>query len=278
MKPYLICLDLDGTLLNDEKTISPYTKAVLQRLRPEGHQLMIATGRPFRACKQYYQALNMTTPVVNFNGAYVHHPQDPSFETMHETLDTGIATSIIESLKDFGVSNIIAEIKDHVYIDNYDQRLFDGFSMGNPKIEVGNLLTNITQAPTSILVEAEESIMVEIKRMLTQFYAENIEHRRWGSPFPVIEIVNKGINKARGIEYVKDYLNIDRSQIIAFGDENNDIDMIKYARHGIVMDNGLASLKEMGDHVTYNNNEDGIGRYLNDFFDLNMSYEEPKYS
>lgn len=108
--------------------------------------------------------------------------------------------------------------------------------------------------------------------MLTHFYAENIEHRRWGAPFPVIEIVKRGINKARGIKCVKQYLNVADERVIAFGDEDNDIEMIKYASHGIAMNNGLQELKDVANDTTYSNNEDGIGRYLNEFFDLNIRY------
>ncbi len=108
--------------------------------------------------------------------------------------------------------------------------------------------------------------------MLTHFYADHIEHRRWGAPFPVIEIVKLGINKARGIEQVRQFLNIDRNNIIAFGDEDNDIEMIEYACHGVAMENGLQELKDVANNITFNNNEDGIGRYLNDFFNLNIRY------
>jgi len=274
MESYLICLDLDGTLLTDEKVISPYTKNVLTTLQQQGHKLMIATGRPYRASQIYYHELNMDTPVVNFNGAFVHHPKDDQFEPMHEVLDLDLSKNIIESLNDYGVTNMIAEVKDYVFINNYDQKLFDGFSMGNPKVETGDLLNSLTESPTSILVEAEEFMIPRVKQMLTRFYAENIEHRRWGSPFPVIEIVKQGISKARGIDYVKSYLNIDRNHIIAFGDEDNDLEMIKYVKHGIAMDNGLDELKHVANQTTYSNNEDGIGRYLNDYFQLNMPYEE----
>ena len=121
-------------------------------------------------------------------------------------------------------------------------------------------------------MEAEEIHINRIKQMLTRFYAENIEHRRWGAPFPVIEIVKRGINKARGIKCVKQYLNVADERVIAFGDEDNDIEMIKYASHGIAMNNGLQELKDVANDTTYSNNEDGIGRYLNEFFDLNIRY------
>ena len=73
---YLIALDLDGTLLKDDKTISEKTKKVLQQVKAEGHIIMIATGRPYRSSEQYYKELGLTSPIVNFNGAFVHHPLD----------------------------------------------------------------------------------------------------------------------------------------------------------------------------------------------------------
>ena len=158
---------------------------------------MIATGRPYRASQMYYHELNMSTPVVNFNGAFVHHPKANDFKVIHEVLDVEISKNIITALQQSHITNIIAEVKDYVFINSYDSRLYEGFSMGNPKIQTGNLLENLNEAPTSLLVEAEEENIPEIKRYVNTFYAENIEHRRWGAPFPVIEIVKRGINKAR---------------------------------------------------------------------------------
>ncbi|MDY5060237.1 Cof-type HAD-IIB family hydrolase [Staphylococcus simulans] len=274
MEPYLICLDLDGTLLNDEKEISPYTFKVLQTLKEQGHHIMIATGRPFRASRPYYDQLGLDTPIVNFNGAYVHNPTDADFPVTHETLDPDLASSIIEALRNMHVKNIIAEVKDHVFIDTYDEHLFEGFSMGNPKIETGDIVSQLNESPTSILIEAEEHMIPRVKQMLSRFFAESIEHRRWGAPFPVIEIVKRGISKARGIDSVKDVLGVDRNHIIAFGDEDNDTEMIKYAKHGVAMDNGLEELKHIAKETTHSNNQDGIGRYLNDFFSLNIPYQE----
>lgn len=67
-KRFLIALDLDGTLLKDDKTISERTKKVLDQVQKEGHIVMISTGRPYRASELYYKQLNLTTPIVNFNG------------------------------------------------------------------------------------------------------------------------------------------------------------------------------------------------------------------
>ncbi|AJC96615.1 Cof-type HAD-IIB family hydrolase [Staphylococcus hyicus] len=271
MKQHLICLDLDGTLLNDDKNITPYTFKVLKTLQSQGHAIMISTGRPYRASKRYYDELNMDTPVVNFNGAYVHHPKDAQFPTQHARLDEGIATCIIDTLKTMNVQNMIAEVMDQVYLDRYDENLFEGFSMGDANIQVGDLRTLLKEDPTSLLIEADEHQIPRIKKILTRFYAENIEHRRWGAPFPVIEIVKRGISKAVGIDIVKDYLQIERQHIIAFGDEDNDIEMIKYAKHGVAMANAIPELKHVAKETTASNNEDGIGIYLNHYFQLNIT-------
>ncbi|MEC5267984.1 HAD-IIB family hydrolase [Heyndrickxia coagulans] len=114
-QPYLIALDLDGTLLNDEKTISPKTKSVLQKTIKAGHKVIISTGRPFRSSQPYYEELGLDTPIVNFNGAFVHHPKNTGFCIYHEPMPLQVAKSIVETCGDFRLYNIVAEVKDEVY-------------------------------------------------------------------------------------------------------------------------------------------------------------------
>ncbi len=270
MEKHLICLDLDGTLLSNQKEILPFTKKVLLELKAQGHILMIATGRPYRATEKYYNELSLNTPVVNFNGAFVHHPTDLYFKTVHETLDLQIAKDIIEELHDLKIQNVVAEVKDQVFIHYHDSLLIDEFSMGNPTILHGNLAELMDEHPTSILIQAEERHIKDIREHLTNIYAEAIEHRRWGDPFPVIELVKKGINKAQGIMYVKEKLDLNGVKTIAFGDEDNDLEMIKYADIGVAMHNGINDLKSVATHTTLSNEEDGIGHFLNDYFNLEM--------
>jgi len=75
---HLIALDLDGTLLTDDKTISPASRATIERLMAEGHIVVIATGRPNRMSILYYNELKLQTPLINSNGAVLHNPFDRS--------------------------------------------------------------------------------------------------------------------------------------------------------------------------------------------------------
>lgn len=270
MEKYLICLDLDGTLLTDEKTITPYTKKVLNELTNQGHEIMISTGRPYRASEPYYTELGMTTPVVNFNGAFVHHPNDFDFKTVHEELDLDVAIEIARRVPELNIQNIVAEIKDTVYLHYHDEVLFDAFSMGEPVVKVGELTQTMEEGPTTILIQAEEKEIPAIREELDDLFAEAIEHRRWGAPYPVLEIIKKGINKAVGVDYVRGYLGIDHKNTIAFGDEDNDTEMLEYVQHGVAMDNAIDDIKSVADYVTGSNNDDGVGKFLADYFNLKI--------
>lgn len=113
--------------------------------------------------------------------------------------------------------------------------------------------------------------MPHIRKTLDDLFAEVIEQRRWGAPYPVLEIIKKGINKAVGVDYAREYLNIPQSRTIAFGDEDNDTEMLQYAEHGVAMKNAIDDIKSISNYVTEaNNNNDGIGHFLNEFFDLRL--------
>lgn len=264
MKQHLIVLDLDGTLLTDSKTISPYTKQILNKARSEGHLVMIATGRPYRASAQYYKELDLTTPIVNFNGAFVHHPLDSGFQAMHSPLSLSVVYDVVDSVNKLVYENLIAEVKDDVYLHNPDDRLNDLLTNGNPKITKGNLKFNLLEDPTSLLIQADDMHVPIINQHLQDVHAELIEHRKWGAPFPVIEIVRKGLSKAVGISKIAHEFQVPRDRIIAFGDEDNDLEMIDFAGTGVAMSNGIDELKSIANIVTESNNDDGIGKFLAD--------------
>ncbi|PFA66422.1 phosphatase [Bacillus sp. AFS015802] len=265
---HLIVLDLDGTLLTDEKKISSKTHDILKKARHKGHEVMIATGRPFRASELYYQQLQLTTPIVNFNGAFVHHPTDSSWGVYHEPMDLKVAKQIIDACDDFPFRNIVAEVMDDVYLHYHDEKIIDVFMMGNPSISTGDIRNVLTDHPTSMLIHAEEEDVAEIRAHLDDVHAELIDHRRWAAPWHIIEIVKTGLNKAVGIERVASSLNIPQERIIAFGDEDNDLEMLDYAGTGVAMGNAIDPLKDIANEVTLSNEEDGIGRYLQKRFDL----------
>lgn len=268
MQRHLIVLDLDGTLLTDEKVISEKTKNTLLQAKNAGHEIMIATGRPYRSSEMYYKQLGLQTPIVNFNGAFVHHPIDTSWNVIHKPIELKVVKEVLEAVQSFPIKNMLAEVLDDVYLHYHDEKMLSAFSLGDPKITTGDLRTILVNDPTSLLIHAEEESVSLIRKHLEDVHAEVIDHRRWGAPWDVIEIIRNGLNKAVGISHVSSYLNIPQDRIIAFGDEDNDLEMIEYAGIGVAMGNAISPLQNIANEITLSNNEDGIAEFLIDRLNL----------
>ena len=270
MKPHLIVLDLDGTLLTDDKKITTTTANTLSMAREQGHHVMIATGRPYRASELYYKQLDLRTPIINFNGAFVHHPTNPKWKTVHETLELSVVKEVMVAMQEFPWNNIVAEVMDDVYMQYHDAKLLEAFSTGKPKITTGEIRNKLEDNPTSLLIQADEINVEAIRNHLGHVHAEVVGHRRWESPWGhVIEVFRHGLSKAVGLAHVSKLMGIPKDRIIAFGDENNDLEMIDYAGFGVAMGNGIDELKSIANEVTLSNNEDGIAKVLHERLNLN---------
>lgn len=268
MKQHLIVLDLDGTLLTDQKVISEKTEMVLAKAMEKGHQVMIATGRPYRSSEPYYRQLGLKTPIVNFNGAFVHHPTDNSWGRFHTPIGLNTVHEVVESMHAYNFHNIVAEVLDDVYVHHHDEKLLDIFNFGDPTITTGDLRNYLKVDPTSMLIHAPFEKVDLIHEHLNEVHAEVIDHRRWGAPWHVIEIVKSGLSKAVGLDQVSKSLGIPRENIIAFGDEDNDLEMIDFAGVGVAMGNAIDPLKNIANEITLSNNEDGIAELLIDRLNL----------
>lgn len=256
---------MDGTLLTDEKIINEKTAQTLLKAQQQGHHVMFATGRAYRATSQYYNQLGLATPIVNFNGAFVHHPSNQLWKTIHETLPLDIVKELLGSMQGFKWDNIIAEVSDDVYMQKADDKLIQAFSrQGNPRIRTGEMNQLLRANPTNLLINTSLENAGMIQDYLTDMHGDKVGHRLWASPWGnVIEVFRSGLSKGSGLAHVAKWMDIPRERIIAFGDENNDLEMIEYAGVGIAMENSIDALKLIADEIApTSNNEDGIAHVL----------------
>lgn len=259
----LIAIDLDGTTLNQDSMITSKTKETLKKAINAGHHVSIATGRPFRMSHQFYQQLELTTPMVNFNGALVHIPNQ-HWDGERETLiNREIAFEILSQKKQLNLDFIAAENRDTFFIDSFD--FFDEKIFASSRPGEKNLLSpkNLTTNPTSLLVRTDKRFAGAISAELTRQFGSYVDIRTWGGPTAILEIVSKGIQKAKGVQEIANYLSIDQKDVIAFGDEHNDLELLDYAGWGVAMANGTDQLKGIANDVTpLSNQEDGLAVYL----------------
>ncbi|KRL00073.1 Cof-type HAD-IIB family hydrolase [Liquorilactobacillus capillatus] len=268
MQQKLIALDLDGTTLNEHSVISPRTKVVLQKASRAGHIVSIVTGRPYRISKQIYDDLNIKTPMINFNGGLGHIPHQKWDKEYQKTFPREIAFDLLKNMKHLGIKLMAAEKKSMILANNPYAVQDDFFPASLNSEQILNQ-QNLKTDPTSLTMLVDEHKKAAIIKHLNQVYGANIEVGVWGGVNPILELEPKGVNKAEGIKYLADNYKIDRSNIVAFGDEHNDREMIDYAGWGVVMRNGTSALKRIANDITTaDNTHDGLATYLENYLKL----------
>lgn len=261
MKKKIIALDLDGSALNNQSTLSQRTIATLKRAEAAGHVVMIATGRPNRISENFYRDLHLTSPMVNFNGGLVHKPGQHWVGEKNATIPRDLVFDVIKLKQDLPIKMMAAEGKNWLLADHLVDIGFDFFPA---QLKTNQVLTakSLQTDPTSLTIFIDNDDQKWIKENLEQKY-ENIEMNSWGGSTPALEIVQKGITKFSGVSYVAQQYNVDNQDIMAFGDEYNDIPMLSQVGQGIAMANAQPAVKAVARDITpLTNEEDGIADYL----------------
>ncbi len=250
MKNKLIVLDLDGTLLTDSKTLSEYTINVLNKKLDEKNIIVFATARPYRDLAGLLPESLMNNPLICDNGSTVFYQGKKIFNM---TLDSQKASRIIKYFFEHGYEEIAFEMNDELYA-NFDVSKFFGnyaynqFSINELKpYDINRILIFSEKKIEEKLVE---NIPFECNCILT----DNAK---------LCQIMETNVDKWTAIKFITEYFNYDNSEIIAIGNDRNDIEMIKNADLGVAMQNAINELKAIADQVTlHSNNCDGAAKFL----------------
>jgi Cof subfamily protein (haloacid dehalogenase superfamily) len=270
MDKKLVIVDLDGTSLKDFETLHHLTKETLSKVREQGHIVAIATGRPFRASSHFYDELELDTKLANFNGGYIHHPQD---ETIKEVLAPVLKTHIDEVINKTRpyIENAFAELRDTIYLLNAtdDKLVREVMHLEGSTIIEGDITKTLKTSPNSLILFVKEDSHDDVRKVLDEL-EEHITYRQWENEFSnLFEVYDIDTHKAIAVQHFSEYYGIPRHDIIAIGDGDNDIEMLEYAGVGVAMKNASDKVKSHADIVTeYDNTEGGVGHFLTEYFDL----------
>ncbi|MDR0832367.1 MAG: Cof-type HAD-IIB family hydrolase [Bacillales bacterium] len=259
-----VFVDLDGTILIDSKTLHPETKEYLIELKDKGYNVVIATGRPLRASKKFYDELNLNTPIINYNGASVSWPnsQKEGFYTFVKK------DFIIDLEKRFPlILNILCESEEKLYEYFEDDLLRKFYWQDNCDTRLGKMEKILDTNPYICIVQVKD---VKYKSLIKDYIINNSDYfiRFWeGEHNDYGEIFPKNIDKFYGVKVVSKLLGINPSeQALAIGDAGNDISMIKGCKIGVAMKNSEIELLKVAKYVTKETNiNGGVKEFLNQF-------------
>ncbi|MDF2699953.1 MAG: HAD-superfamily hydrolase, subfamily, partial [Haloplasmataceae bacterium] len=257
MDKYLIVIDLDGTTLTSNKTIHEITKNSIKKLKQLGHTIVIATGRSLSGSIKYYHELELDTFIITRNGAFVYSPIIKEIMMMIDIPKKSINELLYGHINEY-INEIYIESKDEFFI-------LKGKSKEVKQLTNQNDLKNITTCKLMLQKDKLEYILNYLNSLSDIIY----DYWNYNDQIILLEIYPKLADKSIALGFIADYYHISHKNIIAIGDGNNDIKMIKNAHVGVAVKNATESLKRNADIVLdYTNNEGAVGLFLNDFFKL----------
>lgn len=269
MKKKMIALDLDGTLLNKNSQLSAFTIETIHKVQEAGHTVIVATGRPYRMARHYYKELGLTTPMINFNGSLIHIPDQQWEWEQNILIDKRYLIDFLKEEEQFQADFIAGEYKNKFFIT---QNYLDNFSpalLGVEQITPDTLIKpeRITSDPHSILMQTRAADKYALADDINRYFNDELEINTWGGPLNILETCAKGVTKASALTYLLDHYRMDTKDLIAFGDEHNDVQMLSLAGVGYAMKNASDTLLPYADRLTaYTNDEDGVAKELQRLF------------
>ncbi|MCZ0702298.1 Cof subfamily protein (haloacid dehalogenase superfamily) [Natronobacillus azotifigens] len=256
---YLIGIDLDGTLLSSNGTVSSYTKEMIKKVQKAGHKIIIATGRHPLLTIPILKELGLKDAFVCFNGAYIHLLTDklPITSSYHPYY--------LERLLPF------LQEREYKFVFGTERRyyLYAKFAkhlehLSHLPVPI-HLIESIDEMKEPILktsIIGKESELIELEEEVQSMAKELTIFR---SAAESMDIIHPNASKGKAIAYLGDYYKIDRSKMIAFGNYFNDVDMLSYVPIGVAMDNAPDYLKLSSSYVTKTNDQDGVAYFLEKF-------------
>ncbi len=262
---YLV-LDLDGTLTNNQKEITPYTLKTLIEVQKRGVKLVLASGRPTYGIVPLSKELKMKEfggYILSYNGGKILDVANMGV-IYESTLPLELVPSLYEMAKGAGATiityqdeYILTEQPTNKYVQH---ELF--LTKMKPK-QVENFVAVVDFAPDKCLIVGDPEQLIPLEGEVLAKHSEQMNAFR-SEPF-FLELVPKGIDKALSLERLLRHTGGSREEMIAVGDGFNDLSMIQFAALGVAMANAQEAVKEAADYITLSNEEDGVAAMAHKF-------------
>ena len=259
MKYKLLATDLDGTLLNQKKEITPRTLQTLLDAQEQGLRVVLASGRPTYGVLPYAQSLQLSRYggfLLSYNGAEIYDCQAKKM-----IFQRAIEPSLLPIINRYAHEH-------HFAIETFNHNIAITEHPDDPFIQRQACINLLTLKKVEHFVEAidfpvmkclivgEPERLVQLEQAMQQELKEKLNICR-SEPY-FLEIVDKDVDKASALSYLLDYTGHKREELIAVGDSYNDISMIQFAGLGIAMANAPEIVRQHADDITRSNDDDGV--------------------
>ncbi|GMQ58589.1 sugar-phosphatase [Vallitalea sediminicola] len=264
MKYKMLVLDMDDTLLDDDLQVSVDNIKALQEANKKGIIITICSGRVSKSIINILKELGIANDndyYISYNGAVINNLKGNNI--FYEPLPKDIIPELIDIGREYGV-DIQLYNKEGVIVEQVTSRTKTYQGLSDIAADVVNDL-KIYDKSIKILYNYDDiNLLEKMHEHIVELYDDRVNV--FFSKPTYLEVLNKKANKGIALEYLANYLHINKEEIIAVGDSFNDEYMIKYAGMGVAVCNAREEIKEMANYVTKcNNNESGVAEVINRF-------------
>lgn len=270
----LIALDIDGTLLTPRGELTPRNRAAILEARWVGIEVILVTGRRFASARALLLELGLDVPLVSHNGALTKNVE--TLETLDfHPLDAGIAREIIRLGRDFGADMIccddphgmgtmviegISETNRalHRYLDRYRESV----------VEVDDLIEYVQQSPIQMMFSGRCDPIDSFAKDLEVAMDGRIrlfQTRYRSVDLTILDALSTTASKGVSLRALAEQRGISPAEVMAIGDNHNDLPMLQFAGLGVVMANAEDEMKQHGFIETSSNEEDGVARAIESY-------------
>ena len=259
----VFAFDLDGTLTNDKKEITPETKKCIIELQKKGKIMVLASGRPLLGVLPLALELDFDKYggyIICMNGAMIYNCQ-----TKERILDIVLPSNYIKPLIEYSRKVQIASLSydDEAIITEMPNDKYVFQESFNNKLtikEIPDLCKYINFPIEKIMFVGEPDLIMSFYDDIKLQFPKLSIYR--SMPY-FLEIMNNGIDKEFALTKLLSHLNLNKNELIAFGDGYNDLPMLNYAGFSVVMNNASEEVKQIADFITLSNNDNGVSYVLN---------------
>jgi Cof subfamily protein (haloacid dehalogenase superfamily) len=263
MEYKLVAVDMDGTLLTPELEISKDTVETINKVIKKGAMFILSTGRMYLAAMPFAKLLALDVPIITCNGALIKCSKTGKVYDI-KIISKEYSLKIIKYCEDYGLSVSIYR-EDDIFIKKDSQNLDIHMQLDHARPQVVDDFDSLLDGSIIKIMfsSSNKHSLDKHTRILNDLYKDKLNF--YFSLPHFVEIVHKNANKRNALQDLALKFNIKREEIIAIGDNFNDMDMIQYAGLGVAMGNAPKYLKEVADFVTHSNDEDGVRHVLERF-------------
>ncbi len=262
----LCYFDVDATLVDPGRSIPAELDEVLRRCRERGIRLGLATGRKYESARPYAEAIGAQAPLILYNGARIQQP-DTGEILFDRKLDLQEARAGLELVKKHGL-HVNLYLDDVIYIEKESEVSRESAQKdGVVQKPVGDLVAFLRSQPTKLLIIGPGETLLAL---WADFDKKPHESEVVRSEPTYLEILPAGVSKGAALREVSRITGVPLAEIAAFGDSNNDIEMLRAAGLGVAVGNALDNVKAAADYVAAADFGLGVARGL-----LERVLEEP---